>query len=214
MLPCLRALAVIALSGALAGCITVKNKVTVFHTITKPETFTIRPAEPFAESLEANAYADLIAQKLIEKGWAKSNKAATEIQFAYGIDNGHQETSSSPIFGQTGGGTTYSSGTVYSGGSVGTYSGTSYKPPTFGIVGVSTRSYSMYTRKLVVWIDEKATKKRIYEATVVSSGESESFNIVARCMIDALFKEFPGESGRTSSVTIHDNKCLADEDGV
>ncbi|WP_165790979.1 DUF4136 domain-containing protein [Pleomorphomonas carboxyditropha] len=211
MLPSLRALVTIALSAALAGCVTVNSTTTVFHNITKPETFSIRPTAPISESLEAKSYADLIAQKLIENGWSKSDKAATDVQFAYSIDNGHQEIDSVPVFGQTGGGTTYSSGTVYGGGGFGTYSGTSYTPPTFGIVGASTYSYSVYTRKLMVWIDEKSTKKRIYEATVVSRGSSSSFNVVARCMIDALFKDFPGKSGQTTKISADGNKCVVNE---
>lgn len=171
MLLSLRALVPVVMCLALTGCLTITHKVTVFHNITKPETFSIRPARALAGNLEASAYGDLIAQKLIEKGWSKSDKAAVDVQFDYGLGSGEN----------------------------------------FGAIGTANYHHWVYTRKLTVWIDEKATKKRIYEATAVNGGVSSHFDPVARCLINALFKDFPGKSGQTSIVNVSAGNCYIDE---
>ncbi|WP_026793227.1 DUF4136 domain-containing protein [Pleomorphomonas oryzae] len=162
MLLSLRALVPVVMCLALTGCLTVTHKVTVFHNVTKPETFSIRPAPSVAGNPEANAYGDLIAQKLIEKGWSKSDKPAVDVQFDYGLDDSQN----------------------------------------FGAIGTANYHHWVYTRKLTVRIDEKATKKRIYEGTSRNGGVSSRFDPVVHCLVNALFKDFPGESGQTNIVNV------------
>lgn len=67
------------------------------------------------------AYKRKFESKLLGVGYQiekDPNKAGYIALVAFGIDDGKTSTVSTPIFGQTSGGTTYSSGTVYgSGGS-------------------------------------------------------------------------------------------------
>ncbi len=158
----LRGLVTLMVSLALAGCMTVTHKVTVVHNVTKPETFSIRPAPSVAGNPEANAYGDLIAQKLTEKGWSKSDKPAADVQFDYGFDRSQH----------------------------------------FGRPGTANYHSWLYTKKLRVWIDEKATKTRIYDGTALNGGPSSHFDPAIRCLVNALFKDFPGESGPTNIVNV------------
>ena len=166
----LRALVPVVMCLALTGCLTITHKVTVFHNIAKPDTFSIRPAPSVAGNPEANAYADLIAQKLIEKGWSKSDKPAADVQFDYGLDSSQS----------------------------------------FGRPGTANYHHWLYTKKLRVWIDGKATKTRIYDGTALNGGPSSHFDPVARCLINALFKDFPGESGQTNIVNVSSG-CYVDD---
>ena len=138
------------------------------------------------------------------------------------IDAGKTTThvGSTPIYGQTGGGTTYQSGTGSAYGSggyaYGSYSGTSYTMPTFGVVGSRTYSYNVttYTRNLAMDIVIREslntkTPKKVYEARVISKGSCGQIAQVMDEILEALFQEFPGESGRARTITIYhtDIRC-------
>jgi hypothetical protein len=113
-----------------------------------------------------------------------------------------------PIYGQTGGGTSYSSGTVTSGyGGYASYSGTTYTAPTFGQVGSVPYSQKMYGRNLdLSIIDDRRSSKnnvvKVYEGRVASSGSSADIAVVLPTMIEALFKDFPGQSGKTKKLSM------------
>src|SRR5690606_15585976 len=102
-------------------CQTVNSNVTAFHSITpgEAESFTVRPDNSQAGSLEASSYSRLIADRLEQAGWASASSGDVLVTFAYGIDNGRTELGSVPIYGQTGGGTTYTTGSVYGSGGFG-----------------------------------------------------------------------------------------------
>jgi hypothetical protein len=101
------------LALGLAACQSVRSEVTTFHTLPEQsvKTFWVMPAA--GPPLENASYAGLIAGNLEEHGWtqAKDSPEVT-VQFSYGIDNGQTRVGSMPIIGQTGGGTTFSSGVV------------------------------------------------------------------------------------------------------
>lgn len=84
-------------------------------------------------------------------------------------------------------------------------------PPTYGVVGTSVDSSTAYNRRLIMTITEAGSHKRIYEATLDSSGSSGSFAAVSKCLIESLFKNFPGKSGITSEVSVDGDKCMAVE---
>ncbi len=48
---------------------------------------------------------------------------------------------------------------------------------------------------------------KVFEGRVVSAGSSSQFAMVADCLIDALFENFPGVSGKTSRVTLYSKSC-------
>jgi len=135
--------------------------------------------------------------KLIEYGWILSDSPSNAdylVYFTYSIDGGETVSGSMPIYGQTGGGTSYTSGSVTSGyGGYATYSGTTYTPPTFGQVGSVPYTSKMYGRNLeLTMIDDKKSSKdnivKVYEGRVSSRGSSADIAVVLPTMIEALFK--------------------------
>ena len=155
-------------------------------------------------SLEFAAYKKKFEHKLSLAGYTiekDPNKAEYIALVAYGIDNGKSSTISTPIFGQTSGGTTYSSGTVHgSGGSV-NYSSSSYTMPTYGVVGSSTGSVTTYKRAIALDIIEAGSFKegsptKVYEGRAKSEGICSVFAEVFDEILEAMFIDFPGENGR------------------
>tara|TARA_R110002072_G_scaffold152261_1_gene301883 strand:+ start:215 stop:820 length:606 start_codon:yes stop_codon:yes gene_type:complete len=190
----------------LTACATVHSTVSVFHTLpeqTQRTTYAFLPSESQEGSLEYAAYSQKIAAYLepyhyIEVGLYESPDLL--LWFSYGIDDGTTVAGSTPIIGQTGGGTSRTTGTVKTSGSTGTYSSNTYSAPTYGVVGaIPTRSTS-YQRTLSVDIINPSPDQSItyvYQASVRSSGSNDQVNSVIDEMLDSLFEEFPGESGET-----------------
>jgi hypothetical protein len=155
-------------------------------------------------SLEFAAYKKKFEAQLSVAGYTiedDPNKADHIALVAYGIDNGKTSTVSTPIFGQTGGGTTYSSGTVYGAGGSANYSGTGYTMPTYGVVGSSTGSATTYNRAIALDIVEASsfkagTPKKVYEGRTKSKGSCSVIVEVFDEMLEAMFSVFPGENGR------------------
>ena len=155
-------------------------------------------------SLEFAAYKKKFENRLSIAGYTieqDPNYADYIALIAYGIDEGKTATISTPIFGQTGGGTTYSSGTIYgSDGSV-NYSGSNYTMPTFGIVGSSTSSVTTYKRAIALDIIEANSFKEghpmtVYQGRTRSEGICSVIVEVFDEMLEAMFSDFPGENGR------------------
>lgn len=197
----------------LSGCTMVQTKVTAFYIPEYKSSGTIAIVAAEAEvnsSLEFRHYKQQFERKLAANGYTVV-KHPSDAQYialvAYGIDSGKTSIVSTPIFGQSGGGTTYSSGTIYGSGGSATYSGTSYTMPTYGVVGSSTSSVTDYTRAIALDIvDAESLKsgapKKIYEAKAKSTGSCSVIAGVFEEMLEAMFKGYPGESGKTRSVDV------------
>tara|TARA_R110000751_G_C13784776_1_gene481400 strand:- start:3065 stop:3724 length:660 start_codon:yes stop_codon:yes gene_type:complete len=156
------------------------------------------------KSLEFAAYKKKFERKLSLAGYTiekDTNKAEFIALVAYGIDSGKSSTISTPIFGQTSGGITRSSGTVYGvGGSV-NYSVSSYTMPTYGVVGSSIKSRTNYKRAIALDIVEAGSFKegnpvKVYEGRAKSEGTCSVFAEVFDEILEAMFSDFPGENGR------------------
>ena len=159
-------------------------------------------------SLEFQSYKSKIESKLAINGYkiARSKNDAEFIAVvSYGIDNGKSETISVPIFGQTGGGSTYSSGTVYGSRGAAYYSGLTYSMPTFGVTGSSAVSRTNYTRAVAIDIlDAKSLKEgnvnKKYELRASSSGSCSIIAEVIDAILEGMFTGFPNESGKSNTV--------------
>ena len=197
----------------LSGCATVHTKTTAFYIPDYKNTGTIAVVAADAtvnSSLEFAHYKKKFEQKLAANGYtivSNPSEAQYIALVAYGIDSGKSSIVSTPIFGQTGGGSTYSSGTVYSSRGSATYSGTSYTMPTYGVVGSATSSQTMYTRAIALDIvDAQSLKdgapKKVYEARAKSSGSCSVIAGVFDAILEGMFKDFPGISGKVRSVNV------------
>lgn len=162
-------------------------------------------------SLEFSEYKKKFENKLSMSGYKieqDPNKADYIALVAYGIDDGKTSTVSTPIFGRTGGGTTYSSGTVHgSEGSV-DYNATSYTMPTYGLVGSSTGSVITYNRAIALDIVEARSfksgqPKKVYEGRTKSIGTCSVIVEVFDEMLEAMFSDFPGKNARNRKQEIH-----------
>lgn len=202
-----------AIQLALIGCAHIVSHVTSFHelpSVGSDHTYKFLPLEGQDVSIEYDAYAKRMSEKLkvynyiLEMGSIDPDYL---VVFNYGIGDGGTITGSIPIYGQTGGGTSYTSGTMFTNyGGYGSYSGTTYSMPTFGQVGSIPYSVRQHDRvlnlKIISYKESKDGKaKVVYEGRVQSSGSSGEIAVVLPSMIEALFRDFPGNSGKTKTIT-------------
>lgn len=204
--------------AVLAACTHVKSDVTRFDDLPSSvdnTRFYVLPLEDQQLSLEYARYADIVSEHLETEGLVEVGsikKADVIVSFDYGTADSKQVQGSMPIFGQTGGGTTYHQGSAYDygGGGYTSYSGTSYTPPTYGQIGSVPYSETLYTRYLFLSI--LSTKQTgngelepLYQAKVISIGSNSSFAPVSDCMLGALFEDFRKEG--TERVVMPMREC-------
>lgn len=165
-----------------------------------------------ANSLEFQSYKTKFEAKLASVGYtiASSKNEADYIAFVtYGIGNGETKTGSVPIIGQTGGGSTYTSGTVYGAGGSATYNANSYSMPTYGVVGSRTVSSKSYTRAIAMDIVEanslsSEVPTKVYEGRAKSTGYCSVIVEVFDEILEAMFIEYATNNG---SSKIHNIKA-------
>jgi uncharacterized protein YceK len=198
------------LFALLSGCATVETRVTTFHELEQPlsgVTYVLIPTKEQEGSLEFQSYAKLIKAELGKRGMIEAplNQAKYAIFLFYGIDDGKQVVSSHPIFGQTGTSSSNTTGTVTSYGNTASYSSTTYKTPTYGVVGSRTKTDTIFNRHLSIDIIDIAKSgdgkvQKVYEGKAISSGSSAELAPVMPAIVRSVFEDFPGKSGssRTS----------------
>lgn len=213
------AAALVAVCWSLMGCAMLQGQVTAFHQMGSgagagKKTVVLPADQNRQHSLEFASYRSIIAAHLAAKGFVvvedlKDSEVAAFV--GYDIDNGTTTTSisSTPVYGYTGGGSRSVSSTVYGPGGPRQVSETVYTPPVFGVVGTSTSCFTTRTfrRVLTVSISERpasagATPRTIYEGKLVSQGACGAIAQVFPLMAGAMFKDWPGVSGKTSTVTV------------
>lgn len=208
----------LVIATLLSGCMQTVTTKTVFYSPDHSSrgSIAIIPVDKsIASSLSFQPKETFLGAQLEKQGYkvVDSDSQPEFIAFiSYGVDGGKETIDSIPIFGQTGGGTSYHSGTVNSfGGGFGSYSGTSYSMPTYGIVGSSTVSSTEYSRHLDIDIVDAnsidgTTPKKRYEIRAKSKGSCPTIEAVFKGMVDAIFQEFPGENGKTITVSLDTRK--------
>jgi hypothetical protein len=199
-----RRLAALVTSLLVVGCaLPIGSDVTSFHSLGASSSLrgsiAIVPAQGIPDGLEFRSYAGLVLGWLQKKGLtpASSVGAADYIgTFGYSIDTGREEISSTPIVGQTGGGTAFTTGTYGS--------ATTYSTPTFGVVGSRTSSVTNYTRVAQLTIRDRKTGRVVWEGRNRSTGSIGEIAGVLPTMIKAMLQEFPNESGKTKFVVLYE----------
>ena len=208
--------AYIGLVASLAGCAEVRTRSTTFHgdgSQDRGPLIVLPVNDEQRDSLAFKSVSQRVATRLSEKGYqvARSREDAKFVAFiTYGIDSGKTTLSSVPIYGQTGGGTSYSQGTVTGGGNYANYSGTTTTMKTFGVVGMAASSDTEYKRdvNLDIYNVTGAKPLKAYELRATSSGSCGNINAIIPFIIDSMFAEFPGESGKSTRVDVKwDGKC-------
>lgn len=183
---------VLTLAAALAACTTAAPpaEVTAFH-LNQPiarGAITIRPLSPgTVDTLEYRSYVSTVAAELAKLGFTYDPKLATAEQVAtIDIQRGIRASAlppRSPVSIGIGGGSF--------GGGLGVGIGTS-----FGIGGKKSQDTAVTT--LAVQIKRTSDESVVWEGRAASRADADSpaGNEVAR-LAAALFKDFPGQSGKT-----------------
>lgn len=198
----------------------VESTVTAFHQLTpgaiqgKKLAVVAYQAER-QQTLEFATYRKVLEGRLAQRGFvivATPREADAVAYVSYGIDSGTTQTDmvAVPQFGQTGGGTTYHTGSVRSPtGGFASYSGTSYAMPTFGVTGYTAQAVTSerFARHLAIDVVDRASLDqgapvRLYEGRLVSRGSCPSFAGVFDALVEAMFQDWPGESGRARTIDV------------
>ena len=204
---------------SLTGCAEPFNaNVSRFQSLPAPQgqSYFIRTSEPrLANSLEFSHYADLVASKLSAQGYqlaANPDAATLVVSLDYGVDKGKMMTRTEPFsgyggwggYGLWGGGYPYR-GYGYGYPHRGYYRGSfafGYDPFLFGGGYQREESYIVYTSGLDMQIDRKADGKRVFEGHAKAVSSVDSLTYLVPNLIDAMFTNFPGNSGETVKITV------------
>lgn len=172
-------------------------------------TIAVLPADSALQSsLEFQYFRKQIEEKLVAAGYALApvESAGQVALVSYGVDNGKTQTYSTPIYGQTGGGVGYTSGTFRTATGYSSYTGTSYTMPTFGVVGTQVDTLRLYVRVFAMDVlDGNSFRTNSPEKLLELRTRSEgTCGVIASSMpyvIQSAFMNFPGVSG--SAQTTH-----------
>jgi len=211
----LRLLIGLVAAAFVAACSTVPEQRKIVTTTTifqgpdhlKRGTIAVKPLDKIQEgSLEFKSVSEYLAKWLGLLGYIPTDDAPSYIAYiSYGIDNGKTTSTSMPIYGQTGGGTSYTSGTVSSGSRFGTYSGTTTTMPTFGQIGAIPVDYTTFKRVVLIDIfrlENSQQPIKVYEIKAASAGSCGNINSVLPSIIDGIFANVPGENGKSKTAEI------------
>lgn len=184
---------VIGTALLLAGCASqVTSEVTRFHRATPPqgESIAIVPSnKAMTGSLEFARYAALVANKLSALGYTvvTSGKPQLYAKMNYSVGPGEMR-----IRSWNGNYVHYH---FYYGHPYPFYMGSYWDGP-------SVYAYTVYPRNLNLDIVKATDGMMIFEGKVKSYGREDNLSAVMPYLIDAMFQNFPGESGVTRVVTI------------
>lgn len=205
-----KVIVMVAFAFASSGCVTMRTNLTTFHGANHNERGTIAVIainDEQKSSLAFQSHSNYLLQKLIATGYSaapEANSAQYAAFMTYGIDSGKTSTSVVPIYGQTGGGTSFTTGNVTSNiGSSYNFNSTTTQMPTYGMVGAVPVKRTEYTRELNIDIYKSGDRPtKVYEVRAKSSGSCGNINAVVPAMIESVFKNFPGISGKPITVNI------------
>lgn len=205
-------LAAAFLTGCATAPLPVETNVSVFHAMPAPAgmKYAMVPYKEQEGSLEYKAYARAVSVELQKAGMVEVDQsaAAAAVFIRYGIDNGREVVSSYPIIGQTGVASSSTYGTVNRFGNTATLNATTYNTPTYGVVGSGSRSDTVFRRFLDLEIVEMpslmagAKVNKLYEGKARSEGTLNQLSTIMPPMIQSIFKEFPGQSGKSRKVSV------------
>ncbi|TRD11727.1 DUF4136 domain-containing protein [Erythrobacter insulae] len=166
------------------------------------QTFAVVADDPkLAGGLEFALYADLVADQLTKLGYsaaASPAEATMLVRFDYGVDNGRERVRTTggrfndPFFGPWGRGFGFRRGFAFG-----------FHDPF--LAGPEVRSYTVYVGDVDLKIDSTTTGERLFEGQAQAASRSNRLQTLVPNLVDALFTDFPGNSGETLRITIKDD---------
>lgn len=200
------AFSAVALGLLLAGCAqNITSDVARFHQMsgqTTGQTFRIVPFDASQEnSLEFQQYAALVRGELAALGYSAVNAAVAadlDVQIDYGVSPGREKLIVRQGAGYPFGYFPYRY-----------YNYWGFYDPFFYGSGFRDEldTQTVYTRSLMMKIERRAAEgeqpgQRLFEGRVNSVGTQNGLPEVMPYLVQAMFTAFPGESGKTTRVTI------------
>jgi len=222
----LRVAAVVALLVTLAACASpFRANVSRFQSqLPAPagQTFAVVADDPsMAGGIEFGTYARLVEARLAQQGYtpaASPEQAQLLVRFDYGVDKGRERVRSTGFGGGYGGwggwgpwGAGYGGGFGRFGGygGFGRFGGWGgpwrygwYDP--FFDNGI--QSYTIYTSGISLTIDRRADGVRLFEGKSEAVSTSNNLQYLVPNLIEAMFTNFPGNSGETVRITVAPEK--------
>ena len=176
------------------------------------QTFAVVADDPkLAGGLEFALYADEVEEEMTRLGYTESTPEAANllVRFDYGVDEGRERVRStgvgrydpfySPWYG-------YSSRPFYrSRLGYGRPWGFGYYDPFFSR-GPDITSYTVYTSGIDLKIDRAADGERLFEGKAEAISTSNRLQYLVPNLVEAMFTDFPGNSGETVRISIAPEK--------
>ncbi len=208
------------LLAGLAACATpFKADVSRFQTqmpAPQGESYFVVADDPaLAGGLEFSQYADLVEAQMSRLGYAEAaspEQASLLVRFDYGVDKGRERVRSSrfrdPFYAPWNGYRSYwgyrSRPGFYRPRYYGSSWGFGFYGPWFD--GPDVRSYTVYTSGIDLKIDRAATGERLFEGKAQAMSTSNRLQYLVPNLVEAMFTDFPGNSGETLRISIAPEK--------
>jgi len=183
------------------------------------QTFAVVADDPDdAGGIEFAQYADLVAAQMSRLGYVRSDPAhaAMLVRFAYGVDQGRDRIRATPGLRDPFWSPWYGPGFGYGFGYGGfgrrgfsRFGGWGYGwyDPFFFDSGTDIDVVTVYTSEASLKIDRQADGRRLFEGRAQAASRSDRLGYLVPNLVEALFTDFPGNSGETVRISI------APEDG-
>ena len=158
-----------------------------------------------AGGIEFGQYAELVTQRMAALGYRPASgpeSADMLVRLDYGVDKGRERVRS------TRGGYGSHWSPWYGYGRVGYRGGPwhyGWHDPFFDM-GSSIDSYTVYTSGVDVKIDRRADGERLFEGKAEAVSRSNQLQNLVPNLVEAMFTNFPGNSGETVRITIAPEK--------
>lgn len=198
----------------LSACsMTVRNDVSSFHHMPTPngESVAIVPLSlsQDAESLEFQDYASLVRKQLTMLGYTVASKKDADLLVELGYSVKRERNNRQRPFERN-----FGVFDPWYGAGYGYYNWyywrrnaffyNSFYDPFYGSSHMGHRTHPQYSRNLLLDI-RTSTGEKIYEGRAESMGSSKSLPKVMPYMIEAMFTNFPGESGDVKQIVIRED---------
>lgn len=198
------AAAALLLAGLAACASTFRADVSRFQSqlpAPQGQSFAVVADDPaLAGGLEFSQYAALVEERMMQLGYSQASSPANAtmiVRFDYGVDKGRERVRSSsfardPFWGPWYGYRPYSYRSRMW--------GYGWYDPFFDRGGVE--SYTVYTSGIDLKIDRAADGQRLFEGKAQAVSTSNRLQYLVPNLVEAMFTDFPGNSGETVRITI------------
>lgn len=175
------------------------------------QTFAVVADDPRdAGGLEFGQYAEVVAAKMSQLGYVRSapEHAAMLVRFDFDVDSGRDRIRRTGIARDPFWSPWYGPGY---GGYYGPYRrhaawGYGWHDPFFFDSGYDIDVVTLYTSEIAVKIDRRADGRRLFEGRAQAASRSNRLGYLVPNLVEAMFTNFPGNSGETVRISIAPEK--------